>query len=436
MIPQWVIEKKRDGGVLSETEIRAFIDGFTSGKIPDYQMSALAMAIYFKGMNEQETAVLTDAMMRSGDLVDFSGWPRPTADKHSTGGIGDKLSLMIAPLAAAAGLAVPMISGRGLGITGGTLDKLESIPGYDTRLSIDRFRAVIDSVGCSIIGQTDRLAPADKRLYALRDVTGTVPCIPLITASIMSKKLAEGAETLVFDVKCGRAAFMQERGHAQKLAESLTRVGRALGRKTVAVMTAMDRPLGRSAGNAVEVREAVETLKGAGPEDTRSLTLTLTAAMTVTAGLHPDYTTACAKLTTLLDAGSALDVFRRMVVAQGGDPRFIDDPDALPQPTYCCEVYAPVSGYIHDVDAREIGKIVLQLGGGRTSVSDTIDFSAGVDRMVQHGEYVEKGGVLMRLCAHDSARLDAVRLSAQAAVRIEEAKPEQSPLVLTSEAFA
>lgn len=436
MIPQWVIEKKRDGGVLSETEIRAFIDGFTSGKIPDYQMSALAMAIYFKGMNEQETAVLTDAMMRSGDLVDFSGWPRPTADKHSTGGIGDKLSLMIAPLAAAAGLAVPMISGRGLGITGGTLDKLESIPGYDTRLSIDRFRAVIDSVGCSIIGQTDRLAPADKRLYALRDVTGTVPCIPLITASIMSKKLAEGAETLVFDVKCGRAAFMQERGHAQKLAESLTRVGRALGRKTVAVMTAMDRPLGRSAGNAVEVREAVETLKGAGPEDTRSLTLTLTAAMTVTAGLHPDYTTARAKLTTLLDAGSALDVFRRMVVAQGGDPRFIDDPDALPQPTYCCEVYAPVSGYIHDVDAREIGKIVLQLGGGRTSVSDTIDFSAGVDRMVQHGEYVEKGGVLMRLCAHDSARLDAVRLSAQAAVRIEEAKPEQSPLVLTSEAFA
>lgn len=436
MIPQWVIEKKRDGGVLSETEIRAFIDGFTSGKIPDYQMSALAMAIYFKGMNELETSVLTDAMMRSGDLVDFSGWPRPTADKHSTGGVGDKLSLMVAPLAAAAGLAVPMISGRGLGITGGTLDKLESIPGYDTRLSIDRFRAVIDSVGCSIIGQTDRLAPADKRLYALRDVTGTVPCIPLITASIMSKKLAEGAETLVFDVKCGRAAFMQEREHAQKLAESLTRVGRALGRKTVAVMTAMDHPLGRSAGNAVEVREAVETLKGAGPEDTRALTLVLTAAMTVTAGIHPDYTTARAKLATLLDAGSALDIFRRMVVAQGGDPRFIDDPNILPQSTCCFEVRAPVSGYIHDIDAREIGKIVLQLGGGRTSVTDSIDFSAGVDRLVQHGEYVEKGGVLMRLCAHDSARLDAVRAVAQAAVRIEDVKPEQSPLILNPDAFA
>lgn len=430
MIPQWVIEKKRDGGVLDDAEIRAFIDGFTAGRIPDYQMSALAMAIYFKGMDERETATLTDAMMRSGDLIDFSGWPRPTADKHSTGGIGDKLSLMIAPLAAAAGLAVPMISGRGLGITGGTLDKLESIPGYDTRLSIDRFRAVIDSVGCSIIGQTERLAPADKRLYALRDVTGTVPCIPLITASIMSKKLAEGAETLVFDVKCGRAAFMQTRAQAQLLAESLTRVGRALGRKTAALITAMDRPLGRSAGNAVEVREAVETLKGAGPDDTRALTIALTAAMTVTAGIHPDYTTAQAQLTALLDAGTALDIFRRMVVAQGGDPRFIDDPQALPQPTCCVEVRAPRPGYVHDVDAREIGKIVLQLGGGRTSVTDAIDFSAGVDGLVQQGEYVEKGGVLMRLCARDAQRMDAVRARAQAAVQIADAQPEPQPLII------
>lgn len=430
MIPQWVIEKKRDGGVLDDAEIRAFIDGFTAGRIPDYQMSALAMAIYFKGMDERETATLTDAMMRSGDLIDFSGWPRPTADKHSTGGIGDKLSLMIAPLAAAAGLAVPMISGRGLGITGGTLDKLESIPGYDTRLSIDRFRAVIDSVGCSIIGQTERLAPADKRLYALRDVTGTVPCIPLITASIMSKKLAEGAETLVFDVKCGRAAFMQTRAQAQLLAESLTRVGRALGRKTAALITAMDRPLGRSAGNAVEVREAVETLKGAGPDDTRALTIALTAAMTVTAGIHPDYTTAQAQLTALLDAGTALDIFRRMVVAQGGDPRFIDAPRALPQPACCVEVRSPRAGYINDVDAREIGKIVLQLGGGRTSVADAIDFSAGVDCLVQQGEYVEKGGVLMRLCACDAQRVDAVRVRTQAAVQLADAKPEPQPLII------
>jgi len=430
MIPQWVIEKKRDGGVLDEAEIRTFIDDFTAGKIPDYQMSALAMAIYFRGMDDAETAILTDAMMRSGDLVDFSNWPRPTADKHSTGGIGDKLSLMIAPLAAAAGLAVPMISGRGLGITGGTLDKLESISGYDTRLSIDRFRAVIESVGCSIIGQTERLAPADKRLYALRDVTGTVPCIPLITASIMSKKLAEGAETLVFDVKCGCAAFMQKREQAQKLAQSLTRVGRALGRRTAALITAMDQPLGRSVGNAVEVREAVETLNGAGPDDTRALTLALTAAMTVTAGIHPDYATAHAALTALLDRGSALDVFRRMVVAQGGDPRFIDDPSALPQPTCRVELRAPTSGYVCNVDAREIGKVVLQLGGGRISVTDVIDLSAGVDRLVQPGDYVEKGAVLMRLCACDAARMDLVRSAAQNAVSLSDVKPEPPVLIL------
>src|SRR5574344_2904773 len=216
MVPQWIIEKKRDGGALEDAEIRAFIDGYTAGTIPDYQMSALAMAIYFRGMTPEETASLTDAMMRSGDLVSFTGWPRPTADKHSTGGVGDKISLMLAPLAASAGLAVPMISGRGLGITGGTLDKLESIPGYNTRLSIDEFKKVIAEVGCSIIGQTDRLAPADKKLYALRDVTGTVPSIALITASIMSKKLAEGADTLVFDVKCGNAAFMKRRKDAEK----------------------------------------------------------------------------------------------------------------------------------------------------------------------------------------------------------------------------
>ena len=257
MIPQWVIEKKRDGGALDEAEIRAFVRGFTDGTIPDYQMSALAMAVFFRGMTAEETAVLTDAMMRSGDLVSFEGWPRPTADKHSTGGIGDKLSLMIGPLAASAGLAVPMISGRGLGITGGTLDKLESIPGYDTRLSVEAFKRVVAEVGCSIIGQTDRLAPADKRLYALRDVTGTVPSIPLITASIMSKKLAEGAETLVFDVKCGRAAFMRTPADALALAQSLIRVGQALGRKTGALITDMDQPLGRTAGNAVEDRKSV-----------------------------------------------------------------------------------------------------------------------------------------------------------------------------------
>ncbi|MCL2104830.1 MAG: thymidine phosphorylase [Kiritimatiellaeota bacterium] len=399
MIPQWIIEKKRDGGVLDDAEIRAFIEGYTSGAIPDYQMSALAMAIFFSGMTPGETASLTDAMMRSGDLVTFDDWPRPTADKHSTGGIGDKLSLMIAPLAAAAGLAVPMISGRGLGITGGTLDKLDAIPGYDTRLPIARFKDIVAAVGCSIIGQTDRLAPADKKLYALRDVTGTVPSIPLITASIMSKKLAEGAAILVFDVKCGRAAFMRTPGQAQALADSLTRAGDALGRKTAALITEMDRPLGRTVGNALEVAEAIETLRGGGPPDTRRLTLELTARMTTLGGIHPDLETARGGLAELLDNGGALDVFRRMVEAHGGAPGIVDAPHLLPRAKVVVEVGAPRAGYVTDVDALAIGRLVLRLGGGRTKADGAIDYAAGIDRLVQAGDYVERGAPLMRLHA-------------------------------------
>ena len=430
MIPQWIIEKKRDGGTLSDAEIRAFIEGFTSGAIPDYQMAALAMAVFFKGMTPEETAALTDAMMRSGDLVTFDGWPRPTADKHSTGGIGDKLSLMIAPLAAAAGLAVPMISGRGLGITGGTLDKLDALPGYDTRLSITRFKEVIAAVGCSIIGQTDRLAPADKKLYALRDVTGTVPSIPLITASIMSKKLAEGAETLVFDVKCGRAAFMQTYPQARALAESLQRVGNALGRKTAALITDMNQPLGRTAGNAVEVAEAIETLRGGGPPDTRLLTLELTAHMTVLGGIHPDMETARRGLATLLDNGRALDVFRKMVEAHGGDARVVDDPSILPQPKVTVEIESPTAGYVADVDALALGRVVLQLGGGRTTTDSAIDYAAGIDRLVQAGEPVEKGQPLMRLCAADRGLIERLIPTALAAVRMSEAKPAARELLL------
>jgi pyrimidine-nucleoside phosphorylase len=418
MIPQWVIEKKRDGGTLDAAELRAFVEGFTAGAIPEYQMSALAMAIYFRGMTPEETATLTDAMMRSGDRVSFDNWPRPTADKHSTGGIGDKLSLMIAPLAASAGLAVPMISGRGLGITGGTLDKLESIPGYDTHLSVEAFRRVVGEVGCSIIGQTDRLAPADKKLYALRDVTGTVPSIPLITASIMSKKLAEGAETLVFDVKCGGAAFMRSRDDARALAQSLSRVGRALGRKTGALITDMDQPLGRTAGNAVEVAEAIETLTGAGPGDTRLLTLELTALMTVLGGVHPDLPTARRDLAGLLDGGRALDVFRRMLLAHGGDARVLDDLTRLPQPGAAVAVPAPEAGTVAFVDAQAIGRVVLQLGGGRTTTADVIDPAAGVDRLVQAGEAVEAGQPLMRLLAKDAATAEPLVRDAAAAVRL------------------
>ena len=430
MIPQWVIEKKRDGGTLDEAEIRAFIAGFTDGSIPDYQMAALAMAIYFRGMTPEETALLTDAMMRSGDLVTFDAWPCPTADKHSTGGIGDKLSLMIAPLAASAGLAVPMISGRGLGITGGTLDKLESIPGYDTRLSIETFKRVIAEVGCSIIGQTDRLAPADKKLYALRDVTGTVPSIPLITASIMSKKLAEGAETLVFDVKCGKAAFMQTLETARALAQSLLRVGRALGRKTGALITDMDQPLGRTAGNAVEVIEAIETLKGGGPADTRQLTIELTARMTVLGGVHADLETARYDLAQRLDDGRALEVFRRMVAAHGGDARVIDDARLFPQPGVTVPVPAPASGTVSFVDAQQLGRIVLQLGGGRKTTADVIDPAAGIDRLVQAGEAVEAGQPLMRLLAIDSALAQPLVAAAAAAVSITREPVPERRLIL------
>ncbi len=430
MIPQWVIEKKRDGGTLDEAEIRDFMAGFTEGTIPDYQMAALAMAIYFRGMTPEETAILTDAMMRSGDLVTFDAWPRPTADKHSTGGIGDKLSLMIAPLAASAGLAVPMISGRGLGITGGTLDKLEAIPGYDARLSIEAFKRVVAEVGCSIIGQTDRLAPADKKLYALRDVTGTVPNIPLITASIMSKKLAEGAETLVFDVKCGLAAFMQTPENARALAQSLLRVGRALGRKTGALITDMDQPLGRTAGNAVEVIEAITTLKGYGPEDTRQLTIELTAQMTVLGGVHADLETARCDLAQRLDDGRALDVFRRMVAAQGGDARVIDDMRRFPQPGVTVSVPAPASGTVSFVDAQQLGRIVLQLGGGRKAATDVIDPAAGIDRLVQAGEAVEEGQPLMRLLAKDAALAQPLVASAAAAVRLTREPVPERRLVL------
>lgn len=419
MIPQWVIEKKRDGGALDEAEIRTFVAGFTDGTIPDYQMAALAMAILFRGMTPEETAVLTDAMMRSGDQVSFEGWPRPTADKHSTGGIGDKLSLMIAPLAASAGLAVPMIAGRGLGITGGTLDKLESIAGYNTRLSVEAFKRVVADVGCAIMGQTERLAPADKKLYALRDVTGTVPSIPLITASIMSKKLAEGAGALVFDVKCGCAAFMRTQTDARLLAQSLTRVGQALGRKVDALITDMNQPLGRTVGNAVEVAEAVETLKGGGPSDTRYLTLELTARMTVLCGLHADLGTARTDLTRRLDDGRAFDVFRRMVEAQGGDVRMVDDPRRLPQPGGAVEVPAPGAGYVSEVDAQALGRIVLQLGGGRKTTADRIDPAAGIDRLVQAGETVEAGQPLMRLLAKSASLAESLTAAAAAAVRIE-----------------
>jgi len=431
LIPQWVIEKKRDGGALAADELHAFVAGFTGGAIPDYQMAALAMAVFFRGMTTDETAALTDAMMRSGETLSFDGWPRPTADKHSTGGIGDKVSLVLGPLAASAGVAVPMISGRGLGLTGGTLDKLESIPGFNTRLSADAFRAALARAGCAIIGQTDRLAPADRKLYALRDVTGTVPSIPLITASILSKKLAEGAASLVLDVKCGRGAFMRTPEQARALAESLLRVGRAHGRNLAALITDMDQPLGRAVGNALEVREAVELLRGGGPADVRELTLILTARLCLLAGVYDERATAERELAARLDDGRALAAFRDMVAAQGGDTRVADDPDAvLPRAAAIREIPARAAGWAAFVDAETIGRVALQLGAGRRRSDDAIEPAAGVDRLVQCGERVERGQPLMRLHAADPARIAAVHEAATQAVTLADAPIPRPPLIL------
>jgi pyrimidine-nucleoside phosphorylase len=330
MLPQWIIEKKRDGHELSEPEIRQFINAYAKGDLPDYQMSAMAMAIFLRGMNPKEIAVLTDAMMRSGDLVDTSAIKRPKVDKHSTGGIGDKVSLILAPLVACCGLAVPMISGRGLGITGGTLDKLESIPRYRTNLSDQEFIAVIQQCGCSIIGQTKQLAPADKKLYALRDVTGTVASIPLITASIMCKKLAEGIDALVLDVKCGKGAFMRTQKDARALALSMVRVGKAMGKGMAALITDMNQPLGRTAGNALEVLESIETLQGKGPKDLTDITIAFAEEMMILGKVARDRAKARRQLEEAIRSGAAFAKFREMVELQGGDLSVIDDPTRLP----------------------------------------------------------------------------------------------------------
>lgn len=405
MVPQWVIEKKRDGLRLSETEIRDFINGYTDGRIPDYQMAAMAMAIYLKGMTPEETAVLVDAMMRSGDLVDTSSIHLPKADKHSTGGIGDKVSLVLAPLAACMGMAVPMISGRGLGITGGTLDKLEAIPGYRTNLTEPEFLDVLADCGCAIIGQTARLAPADKKLYALRDVTATVPSIPLITASIMCKKLAEGIDSLVLDVKWGRGAFMKTLDDARTLARSMVEVGAAMNKKVSAFLTDMNQPLGRTAGNAVEVLESIETLRGEGPRDLVDLTVALTVEMAALS--HPGRNRAQLETEAreLLANGKALAKFRRMVELQGGDVSVIDDPARLPRASLVHEVAAKTDGHVAAVDAEKIGRAVILLGGGRAKTDDTIDPAVGVTGIVSVGDRVGKGQPLMTLLANDRDRL-------------------------------
>ena len=410
-VPQWIIEKKRDGDALSAEEITEFIRGYHAGTVPDYQMAALAMAVYLRGMTFEETAALTEAMMHTGTLLDTSGLSRPVCDKHSTGGIGDKVSLILAPLAAACGLAVPMISGRGLGITGGTLDKLESIPGYRTDLSETEFLKVVDEVGCAIIGQTASLAPADKKLYGLRDVTGTVSSIPLITASIMCKKMAEGLDALVLDVKVGRGAFMKTRDQARELARNMVRVGEAMGKSVGALLTNMDVPLGHTAGNALEVRESIECLQGRVKGPLWEVTRELTAAMLQLSGIAPEREAALQQVQTALDSGKGLEIFRRMVEAQGGNPAVCEDPDLLPAAANVESVASESSGWIADVDADKIGRAVLVLGGGRTRSEDGIDPAVGLSGLVTPGQQISAGEPLFTLHSQDSdRRTEAFRL--------------------------
>jgi len=423
-----ILDKKREGRALGSAEIREFVEGFTKGEIPDYQMSAFAMAVCCRGMTERETADLTDAMMRSGATLDWSDVPRPTADKHSTGGIGDKLSLVVQPLAAACGLAVPSLTGRGLGITGGTADKLESIPGYDAALPLDAFKRVVAEVGVSMTVQTDEICPADKKLYALRDVTGTVASIPLICASILSKKWAEGAKTLVFDVKAGSGAFMKTREEAHALALALVTASKAAGRRAAALVTDMDAPLGRAVGNANEVAEAISMLKGGGDAEVVALCVELAALMVSRArDVPPD--AAREECRARLADGSAFAAFERMVAAQGGDlERF----EALrKRPTFKFRIQAMKSGFVAGIDAEKVGRVALALGAGRERTGDRIDPLAGVTLDVRVGDRVAVGAPLATL--EKSTGPDGLEKAAAdlyRAFRIEPAAPEPKPLVL------
>ena len=430
MLPQWLIEKTRDGRPLSDAEITELVDGFTRGRIPDYQMAAWAMAVYFRGLTPPETAALTRAMLATGDRLHTEQIPHPKVDKHSTGGVGDKISIILAPLAAACGMAVPMISGRGLGLTGGTLDKLESIPGYRTNLSPAEFLDIVATCGCSIIGQTDRLAPADRKLYALRDVTGTVPSIPLITASILSKKLAEGLDALVLDVKFGSGAFMQSAVDAEQLARSLLAVASQMGLRTAALLTDMNEPLGHAVGNALEIRECLAVLHGQGPEDVLRLTYALGVEMLLLAGVVPDAAQAETRLKQALTSGAALERFRDMLRLHGSAAAVADEPNRLPTARHQLRVVADQAGFVSAVDAERVGRAALLLGAGRTKTEDRVDHAAGVSNLVKVGMPVQKGSPLAVLHTNSPGSLPAARDMLVSGLKVSDQPPPPRRLVL------
>lgn len=405
-----IIMKKRNGGELSEEEICFFVEGYTQGRIPDYQVSALMMAIYFRKMTEAETLYLTMAMAHSGDTLDLSGIHGIKVDKHSTGGVGDKTSLALAPMVAACGIPVAKMSGRGLGHTGGTIDKLESFAGFTTDLTKERFIGNVNRIGIAIMGQTSDLAPADKKLYALRDVTATVDNMSLIASSIMSKKLAAGADAIVLDVKTGSGAFMKAERDAFRLAQEMVQIGKNAGRRTVAVVSDMDQPLGYTVGNALEVKEAIDTLKGNGPEDFQKLCLTLGSQMLIAGGVtsgkdrEEDLIEAENMIRHVIDSGKALDKLAEFVDAQGGDARAVQDTSLLPEASLVQEVKAPCDGYVSHIKCDEIGMCSLLLGGGRETKESTIDLSAGLVLKKKTGDFVAAGDVLAELHTNDQGK--------------------------------
>ena len=428
--PYELIKAKRDGQRLRPDDIQAFIQAYTAGDVPDYQMSALCMAIFFQGLDAVELSAWAQAMLHSGEVLDLSDIPGTKVDKHSTGGVGDKVSLSLAPLAAACCVPVPMISGRGLGHTGGTLDKLESIPGFQINLPVSEYRRLVRELDCCLIGQTASVAPADKKLYALRDVTATVDCIPLIASSIMSKKLASGLDALVLDVKVGSGAFMKTQEQARTLARTMIGIGAEMGRKVTALLTDMNQPLGRAVGNALEVVEAVEMLRGRAPEDYTEVTLALTAEMLVLGGKAGSLDEARRKLQKVIEDGSAVRKLKQIVEAQGGDPQSIDDYGRLPQARSTLDVPSPQAGFITGIETEAVGLAAVALGAGRQRVDSRIDPAVGFTLLRKVGEPVKVGEPLVRIHFNEPSGVEDVKARLLGAYAFGPEAPAPRPLIL------
>lgn len=424
-----IIMKKRNGDTLSKSEIDFFIEGYTKGEIPDYQVSALMMAIYFQGMNEEETLGLTMAMANSGDMLDLSAIEGVKVDKHSTGGVGDKTTLALTPMVAACGIPVAKMSGRGLGHTGGTIDKLESFPGFSTSISTQTFIDNVNRIGIAVMGQTADLAPADKKLYALRDVTATVDNMSLIASSIMSKKLAAGADAIVLDVKTGSGAFMKTEEDSVALATEMAKIGRNAGRNTIAVVSDMDQPLGFAVGNALEVKEAIDTLKGQGPEDFVELCLTLGSQMLIVGGKAKEAEEAREMLLKVLNSGAALDKLAEFVEAQGGNKEAVYNTDLLPKASIVEPVYSTADGYIEHIECDEVGICSLILGGGRETKESEIDLSVGIVLTKKVGDKVEKGETIAYIHANDKNKLETAKERFLKAYSYSETKPKKSKII-------